>query len=86
MLLFLIPPSCMVVPNRELANKFFFSSSNIQSSQTLPTVYQDINIEIDILKGYSPDNYNKVRGRMLSYNSNISNLWHTMKEWSIIMP
>ena len=76
----------MVVPNRELANKFFFSSSNIQSSQTLPTMYQDINIEIDILKGYSPDNYNKVRGRMLSYNSNISNLWHTMKEWSIIMP
>jgi len=38
----------------------------------LPTVYQDNNTEMDILKGKSPDNYNEVRGRSVSCNPSIS--------------
>ena len=66
LLLSLIPPSYIVAPNRELANKPFFNSSTSSfSSQTnnLPTVDLFNNTEIDILKGRSPDNYDEVRGR-----------------------
>ena len=53
MLLYLIPPSYMVVPNRELVNKLFFSSfTNTFPSQTntLPTVDLFNNIGMDFLK------------------------------------
>ena len=38
----------------------------------LPTMYQDSNTGMNIPKEQSPDSYNKVRGRLLSLNSNIS--------------
>jgi len=65
----------MVVPNRKLANKLFFSSStNTFPSQTntLPTVDLFNNTGIDFLKGQTPDNNDGVRGRKLSYSSNSS--------------
>ena len=65
-LLSLIPPSYIVAPNRELANKPFFNSSTSSfSSQTnnLPTVDLFSNTWMDILKGRSPNNYNEVRGK-----------------------
>ena len=66
LLLSLIPPSYIVAPNRELANKPFFNSSTSSfSSQTnnLPTVDLFSNTWMDILKGRSPNNYNEVRGK-----------------------
>ena len=63
-LLSLIPPSYIVAPNRELANKPFFNSSTSSfSSQTnnLPTVDLFSNTWMVILKGRSPNNYNEVR-------------------------
>ena len=78
MLFSLLPPSCIVVPTRELANKHFstasISSSNMILTQTfeLPTVSFSSNIGMDIFARLSPDNYNKVRGRSLSTKGNIS--------------
>ena len=66
-LLSLIPPSYMVVPNRELVNKPFFNSStssfSFQTNNLLTVVDLFNNIEMDILKGRSSDNYDEVRGR-----------------------
>ena len=75
MLLSLIPPSYMVAPNRELANKPLFSSStNTFPSQTniLPTVDLFNNTGMDFLKGRTPDNNDEVRGRKLSHSPNSS--------------
>jgi len=62
----------MVVPVRDLGNKFFSSSSNTHSQQAfnsqaleLPTVFYSKNAGMDIFVGFSPDNYDKVRGRTL---------------------
>ena len=41
-------------------------------NSVLPTVYQDNNTRMDILKGQSPDNCDKVRDRSLSFNPSIS--------------
>jgi len=64
----------MVTSVREIRNIFTSSSTNTIPTQDsiLPTVYQANNIGMDILKGQSPDNYNKVRGRMLLHISHIS--------------
>ena len=65
-LLPLIPPSYMVAPNRELANKSFLNSSihAIPPTNTnLPTVEPRNTTGMDISKGQNPDNYNDVRGR-----------------------
>jgi len=65
----------MVVPNRELANKPFFSSStNSFPSQTntLPTVDLFNNTGMDFLKEQTPDNNDKVRGRKLLHSLNSS--------------
>jgi len=64
----------MVAPIREIRNIFTSSSTNMIPTQDsiLPTVYQANNTGMDILKGQSPDNYDEVRGRMLSHISNIS--------------
>ena len=53
---------------------FTFSFTNISSTQNycLPTMYQASNTRMDILKGRSPDNFDKVRGRMNSHNSSSS--------------
>jgi len=55
----------MVAPIRDLGNKFAFSSSNIYSQQSfeLPTVLPSNYTGMDITAGYSPDKYDKVRGR-----------------------
>ena len=64
----------MVVPIREIRNKFTSSPTNMNPTQNfaLPTVYQDNDTGMNIFKGQSPDNYDDVRGRSLSHNSNIS--------------
>ena len=65
----------MVAPIGESVNISFFNSSSntIPPRNTiLPTVDQVNNTGMDILKGQAPDNYNEVRGRMLSLKSNIS--------------
>ena len=73
-LLSLVLPSCMVAPVRDLGNKFSFTTSNTSSTLTfeLPTVYTASSTGMDILSGLSPDNYDEVRGRPLSTNTNIS--------------
>ena len=63
----------MVAPNRELANKPFFNSSTgsfSASTNNLPTVNLFSNVEMDIWKERSPDNYNKVRDRSYSWSVN----------------
>ena len=72
-LLSLVPSSCMIVPVRDLGNKFFSSSSNMHSQQVfnsqvleLPTVFHSNNAGINIFAGFAPDNYNEVRDRTLS--------------------
>ena len=78
LLLFLLPPSCMVVPIRNIANKLFFSHQNpnlstINYSQTLslPTMLP-YSMGIDIQSGPAPNNFDEVRGRTLSSNKSIS--------------
>ena len=67
-------PSCMVVPVREIRNKFTSTSTTMIPTRNLilPTVYQDNNTGMDIFKGQSPDNYDEVRGRTLILNPSIS--------------
>ena len=74
-LLSLIPPSYIVVPNRELANKLFFNSPTCSfsaSTNNLPIMNLFSNTRMDIQKEKSPDNYNKVRGRSHSWSVNSS--------------
>ena len=70
----LVPPSCMVVPVRDLGNKFSSTTSNTSSSSLfkLLTVSFSNYTEMDIFPGTAPDNYDEVRGRPLSTNTNIS--------------
>jgi len=68
-LLFLLPPSCMVAPIGETANKFNFPtsfSSTIQSNNQrtfLPSVNIFSNTEMDHSTGTNPVIINDVRGR-----------------------
>ena len=78
LLLFLLPPSCIVASIGNIANKLFFSS-NFSSSTTsnsqafiLPTMLSSNNTGMDILAGSALDNFDKVRGRNSSTNKNIS--------------
>ena len=43
----------MVAPNRELANKFSFSSSNIQSSQIISYLTNQMDIDMEKSRGHS---------------------------------
>ena len=72
-LLPLVPPSCMVVPIRDLGNKFTSFSSNTIPLQTfeLPTVSYSNNTGMEIFAGSPPDNYDEVRGRSLLTKRNI---------------
>ena len=69
MLLFLLPPSCMVAPIREIVNKFIFPTSfstKIQSNnkQTLlPSMNIFSNTEMDQFTETNPVNNNDIRGR-----------------------
>ena len=73
----------MVVPIRDLENKFFLSFSTIMYSQqplNLPTVLPSIYTEIDILSGKIPDNYDEIWGRTISlqlYSSRASSISST---------
>ena len=62
------------MPVRDIRNKFTSFSPNMTPVQsfTLLTVFQANNIGMDILKGSSPDNYDKVRVKSLLANTNIS--------------
>ena len=64
----------MVVPIRDLGNKFTSTTSNTSPMLTfeLPTVSFASNTGMDFLSGPSSDNYDEVRGRPLSTNKNIS--------------
>ena len=74
LLLSLVPPSCMVVPVRDLENKFTFFSSNTILLQTfeLPTVSHSNNTGMDIFAESPPNNYDEVKGRSLLTKRNIS--------------
>ena len=66
----------MVVPIGSIVNKLFFSSNfnsfttDFLQTSSLPTVFPN-NIEMDFPTGPIPDNYNEVRGRILSTNKSI---------------
>ena len=64
----------MVAPVRDFGNKFIFFSLNTHSQQDfqLPTVFPSNHIGMDILAGYSPDNYDKMRGRTGSLKLQVS--------------
>ena len=78
-LLFLLPPSCMVVPIGNIANKFFVSSSFSPSTTStsndkpsLPTVSSINNIGIDKSSGQAPACNFKVRGKKPTSTTNFS--------------
>jgi len=54
-LLSLLPPSCIVVPVREVVNKHFLFSSTITSNPTMAQIPSniDIDVNIDIIRGRS---------------------------------
>jgi len=57
----------MVVPIRDLGNKFFHNSANmtLDLNTNLTSIGE---IEVDDFHGGSVDNYNDMRGRMISSN------------------
>ena len=74
---FLLPPSYIVVPIGNIANKFPFSSFSFstmskQQSSTLPTVFPSNDTGMDKSTGLEPANNNKVRGHILTTSSNLS--------------
>ena len=68
-LLSLVPPSYMVVPIRDIGNKFFSTSANMNSTatMTLPT-----DMEMDINNIVVTDNYNEVRGHTMTHDKQAS--------------
>ena len=72
-LLSLVPLSCIVVPVRDLGNKFTSFSSNMIPLQIfeLPTVFHSNNTGMDFFAGFSPDNYDEIRGRSPLTKENI---------------
>ena len=77
-LLFLLPPSCIVAPIGNIANKFnfplAFSSTITSNSQqvSLPTVFPTNSMGMDKSSGTSSSNNVKVRGRTPSIQINLS--------------
>ena len=75
---FLLPPSCIVVPIGNTANKFIFSptsSTTITSHNLqifLPTVNAHINTGMDKSTGTNPSTNNKARGRFSQIEKNLS--------------
>ena len=64
----------MIAPIRDLENKFSFTTLNTFLILTfeLPTVSFTSNTRMDLFSGPPSDNYNKVKGRSLLTNDNIS--------------
>ena len=77
-----VPPSCMVVPVRDLGNEFFNSSANMHSQQdfdsTLPTVSSANHIGMDSSTGQLSAFNFEVRGRTPTTNRNLSRDSSTM--------
>ena len=78
-LLFLLPPSCMVVPIGESANKLSFSSTTFSISTmasslktALPTMSTETDVGMDIQTGRVPSNNPEVQGRNPSPSNNSS--------------
>ena len=77
-LLFLLPPSCMVAPIREIANKFTFQmsfSTTISSTNQqifLPSINISNNMEMDHSTGTNPVNNVDARGRSPQGHKNLS--------------
>jgi len=67
----------MVVPVRDLENKFFSSSTITHSHQplNLQTVFPSTYTRIDILSGKIPDNYDEVQGRTVSLQLQLSRVF-----------
>ena len=79
LLLFLLPPSCMVAPIGKSANKLFFSSIPFSNSTTvsnfnnsLPTMFSGMNIGMDIQSGPVLTNNPEVQGRNPLPSNNLS--------------
>ena len=80
LLLFLLPPSCMVAPIGNIVNKFFFPSTVNSSTTTnlpdfdfsLPTVFPENCTVMDLPKGFVSVYSFEVRGRTLSTEKNHS--------------
>ena len=78
LLLFLLPPSCIVVPIGETANKFTFQTSfsttiSSTNQQTfLPSVNVSNNMEMDHSTGTNPVNNINTRGRSPQGHKNLS--------------
>ena len=69
-LLFLLPPSCMVVPIGKLANKFSFSSNLFSNSTTasnsksfFPPMSNNLDLGMDFQSGELPATNSEARGR-----------------------
>jgi len=78
LLLFLLPPPCMVVPIGNIANRLIFSHQNPNLSTTnysqtlsIPTMLS-YGMGMNIQSGPAPNNFDEVRGRILSSNGIIS--------------
>ena len=76
-LLFLLPPSCMIAPIGELANKLSFSSTTFSISTmassfktALPTMSTETDVGMDIQTGRVPSDNPKIRGRNPSPSNN----------------
>ena len=91
MLLFLLPPSCMVAPIGNIVNKLFFpltfSSSITSNSQAfvLPTAFPSNCTGIDIPIGPVPVNGSKIRGRTSSTEKNHSRDMSMSSTWSSVI-
>ena len=70
LLLSLLPLSCMVAFDRDLANTLFYFSVNLQSIQQELFTTQHMNIETNISKGWSISAGSNI-SRDLSINSDI---------------
>ena len=88
MLLSLLPPSCMVVPIRELANIHFSTSASSSKPFTMATLPSNIDIDIDsnIIRRRSVF-YSKMNSRELSILSNTSFApYHEKMEYNNNLP
>ena len=62
-LLSLIPPSCIVAPNRDLGNKHLLTSAFISSSVQMANLPPDVAMDVD-----NVNNFDDVRGRSSSFS------------------
>ena len=68
LLLSLVPPSCIVAPNRELPNTLFPTSSNTLITP-IAHYNNSMNIEVDTLRGRSVSSSVNVSRKTLAHSS-----------------